>query len=324
MIVARLPGSGHRSLTSMASKATETGFPVWRGEFAPFGEELDTEATLNHYKFTGKERDTESGLDYFGARFYASTAGRFMSPDWSAKAEPVPYSKLDDPQSLNLYAYVHNNPLNSVDVDGHLSIDGAPPVPDNLSTEVSSETAAESAAETARIQQGKQAQQQPNRPSLFTRFKSWLVRHLPLGSAGATAYVAPEEEKESNAGVGLAADLGSVVSSTPGLRPIIGVPGGTLASVISVRNDSSRLNFGINETGLFLAFIGIVAEDTAAGAASGPAGYGLSIGAFGYDSANFFTGGVLSPMAMASDSQTRNADGQTVPNPDMSLSGYPH
>jgi hypothetical protein len=47
--------------------------------------------------------------------------GRFLSPDWSAKAEPVPYAKLDDPQSLNLYAYVHNNPLSGVDVDGHES-----------------------------------------------------------------------------------------------------------------------------------------------------------------------------------------------------------
>ena len=68
---------------------------------------------------TGKERDTESGNDYFGARYYASTMGRFMSPDWSAKAEPVPYGKLDNPQSLNLYAYVGNNPLIRVDADGH-------------------------------------------------------------------------------------------------------------------------------------------------------------------------------------------------------------
>jgi hypothetical protein len=42
-----------------------------------------------------------------------------MSPDWSAKAQPVPYAKLDDPQSLNLYAYVRNNPLSRIDADGH-------------------------------------------------------------------------------------------------------------------------------------------------------------------------------------------------------------
>jgi hypothetical protein len=45
--------------------------------------------------------------------------GRFLIPDWSAKVEPIPYSKLDDPQSLNLYAYMRNNPLGGVDVDGH-------------------------------------------------------------------------------------------------------------------------------------------------------------------------------------------------------------
>ena len=42
-----------------------------------------------------------------------------MSPDWSAKVEPVPYAKLGDPQSLNLYAYMLNNPLGGVDQDGH-------------------------------------------------------------------------------------------------------------------------------------------------------------------------------------------------------------
>jgi RHS repeat-associated protein len=70
---------------------------------------------------TGKERDAESGNDYFGARYYASTMGRFLSPDWSAKEEPVPYAKLDDPQTLNLYSYVQNNPLSRVDKDGHIA-----------------------------------------------------------------------------------------------------------------------------------------------------------------------------------------------------------
>jgi RHS repeat-associated protein len=70
-------------------------------------------------RYTGKERDAESGNDYFGARYYASSMGRFMSPDWSAKQEPVPYAKLDNPQSLNLYAYVLNNPLDKTDPDGH-------------------------------------------------------------------------------------------------------------------------------------------------------------------------------------------------------------
>jgi RHS repeat-associated protein len=73
----------------------------------------------NRWRFTGKERDTESGNDYFGARYYASSMGRFLSPDWAAKIEPVPYAKLDNPQSLNLYSYVWNNPLSRNDPDGH-------------------------------------------------------------------------------------------------------------------------------------------------------------------------------------------------------------
>jgi RHS repeat-associated protein len=73
---------------------------------------------------TGKERDGESGNDYFEARYYSSAMGRFMSPDWSAKEEPVPYATMDDPQSLNLYSYVRNNPLSRTDPDGHCDSNG--------------------------------------------------------------------------------------------------------------------------------------------------------------------------------------------------------
>ena len=74
--------------------------------------------------FTQKERDGESGNEYFFARYYNAPTGRFLSPDWSAKIEPVPYAKMDDPQTLNLYAYVGNNPIIHVDVDGHMQCDG--------------------------------------------------------------------------------------------------------------------------------------------------------------------------------------------------------
>jgi len=71
------------------------------------------------HRISGKERDTESGNDYFLARYYSSAMGRFLSPDWSAKQDPVPYARLDNPQTLNLYAYLRNNPLAGVDADGH-------------------------------------------------------------------------------------------------------------------------------------------------------------------------------------------------------------
>ncbi len=64
--------------------------------------------------FTGKERDTESGLDNFGARYYGSSMGRFMSPDPSGLA----YADITNPQSFNLYSYVLNNPLRYVDPNG--------------------------------------------------------------------------------------------------------------------------------------------------------------------------------------------------------------
>jgi RHS repeat-associated protein len=74
-------------------------------------------------KFTGKERDAESGLDMFGARYYGSNVGRFATPDWAVKPVTVPYANSGNPQSLNLYVYVENNPLYKPDLDGH----GCPP-----------------------------------------------------------------------------------------------------------------------------------------------------------------------------------------------------
>jgi RHS repeat-associated protein len=69
--------------------------------------------------FTGKERDTESDLDDFGARYYSSTFGRWMSADYSDVLVAVPYADLTNPQSLNLYALVRNNPETFSDLDGH-------------------------------------------------------------------------------------------------------------------------------------------------------------------------------------------------------------
>ena len=52
-------------------------------DYYPYGGIVYSSGTdPNHYEFTGKERDSESGNDYFGARYYASTMGRFLSPDW--------------------------------------------------------------------------------------------------------------------------------------------------------------------------------------------------------------------------------------------------
>jgi RHS repeat-associated protein len=91
------------------------GYPVVSATFLPFGQEWNPQITVNHYKFTSKERDSESGLDNFGARYNSSQYGRFMSvdPDNTSGRD-----HLGDPQSWNGYAYARNNPLLYVDPDG--------------------------------------------------------------------------------------------------------------------------------------------------------------------------------------------------------------
>jgi len=64
-------------------------------------------------KFTGKERDAETGLDYFGARYLSAAQGRWTSPD-----APFADQHPGDPQSWNLYSYVRNNPVAFVDPTG--------------------------------------------------------------------------------------------------------------------------------------------------------------------------------------------------------------
>lgn len=91
-------------------------------DFFPFGGTVPgvgTASSSNHFMFTAEERDPESGLDYFGARYYNNTVGRFMSADWSAGPAAIPYAHLGDPQSYNLYAYVRGNPTTLTDGDGH-------------------------------------------------------------------------------------------------------------------------------------------------------------------------------------------------------------
>ena len=89
--------------------------PIYRNAYTnlPFGDALSS-IGFDPQHFTGKERDIESGLDYFGARHYTSSMGRFMNPDPSG----LYFANLADPQSLNLYSYVRNNPLTNTDPTG--------------------------------------------------------------------------------------------------------------------------------------------------------------------------------------------------------------
>jgi RHS repeat-associated protein len=124
---------------------------VRRHDFAPFGEELSAGVgirsaaigygdDLTRQKFGSKERDNETGLDYFLARYYSSVQGRFTSPDefrggpsevfilgsGSPTKQALPYADIFNPQSLNKYQFTYNNPLRYVDPDGHDADDADP------------------------------------------------------------------------------------------------------------------------------------------------------------------------------------------------------
>jgi RHS repeat-associated protein len=124
-------GTSYFTLDHLGSTRLETngsGQPISCSDYLPFGEEISAgygsrpscfAPTDTKQRFTGKERDTETGLDYFLARYYSGAQGRFTSSDWSEKPQPVPYADLSDPQTLNLFVYVRNNPLSQADSDGH-------------------------------------------------------------------------------------------------------------------------------------------------------------------------------------------------------------
>ena len=89
----------------------DAGAWVNREEYTPYGETSFGSFARKRYRFTGKERDEESGLCYFGVRYYSPWLMRWLSCD--------PAGQVD---GLNLFVYVRNNPVNTVDVTG-LAID---------------------------------------------------------------------------------------------------------------------------------------------------------------------------------------------------------
>ncbi len=97
----------------------EAGAVVRRHDYLPFGQEwAGTPGEASPKMFTGQERDVETGLDYFGARYYRAEIGRFTTVD-PAGVNPL---KLVNPQRFNRYAYANNNPLKFIDPDGRDAI----------------------------------------------------------------------------------------------------------------------------------------------------------------------------------------------------------
>ncbi|MGO9641417.1 MAG: RHS repeat-associated core domain-containing protein [Candidatus Acidiferrales bacterium] len=119
------------SLGTSRIVTTNTGVVCYDADFYPYGGERPyiNSCTQNNYKFEGKERDVETsigpgntnGNDDFGARYYSNRFGRWLSADWSNVPVPVPYANLTNPQTLNLYAMVADDPESFADLDGHIA-----------------------------------------------------------------------------------------------------------------------------------------------------------------------------------------------------------
>ena len=100
------------ALGSPALISDEDGNIVQKYLYEPFGTILASKGPNdNHYTFTGKEYDLESGLFYFGARYYDPKIGRFITKD-------IAGPDYENPQSLNRYIYVLNNPVKYIDPAG--------------------------------------------------------------------------------------------------------------------------------------------------------------------------------------------------------------
>lgn len=102
------------ALGSVRAVTNQSGAVIERHDYLPFGEELTPPVGAQPRQFTGKERDAETGMDYFGARYFSAETARFTTIDPVFTYE----ENLVDPQRWNRYAYVRDNPLRYTDPDG--------------------------------------------------------------------------------------------------------------------------------------------------------------------------------------------------------------
>ncbi len=262
------------------------------------GERCVSTSSGNHYIFTGKERDTESGLDYFIARHYAGSMGRFMSPDQFpggivdaftgvsvAPPGPVPYADIFDPQTLNKYGYVRDNPLRYIDPDGHHN-------------QGNHEANGDCTKHTKNVAQNTNAPKTGFWSGLGQRFSNLIhgqgfVTNMGLNTS-VTVEQGPMNVREPNSKIAAAADAAGVVATV-----IDNAKLGAASAVVIVVNDPSLKNIAITGIGL------IPGPDVP-----------IAFGSAAIDGSNFVTNQILAPMFNAAPTQNiDDGNGHMIPNP---------
>ena len=269
---------------------TNTGTLCYDADFYPYGGErpyTNSCPTSNNYKFEGKERDTETGNDDFGARYYSNFFGRWLSADWSSVPVAVPYANLTNPQTLNLYAMVSDDPETSADLTGHCGAitpgaptatqpcnngpngpgatgDGSIPFDENTGIadwytgEVSAASAQYAAQQAAAQNANGQAQNQGKECGFFCRMghglsnlfhgHSWNYINATVTTVEVESHVVREPNEYVTATTDAAGLAGLAVPER------VAKPLGRLGAVASILNDPSPNNIMTNVLGLFPGF----------------------------------------------------------------------
>lgn len=117
-------------LGSSSVLADAAGNTIEETAYYPYGEprniwsaESAAETVPNPYGYAQKERDRETGLTYFDARYSAAPLGRFTRVD--PAIDDLPDEAVEDPQLLHAYAFARNNPINYSDPDGQFALNKA-------------------------------------------------------------------------------------------------------------------------------------------------------------------------------------------------------
>lgn len=221
---------GQDMLGTSRTVFTSAGVSCYDADFYPFGGERSyTDTCPPNYKFTGKERDAESNLDNFGARYNASQIGRFISPDPLLSS-----ARLTNPQTWNRYTYALNNPLRILDPTGLWDWDAS----------AGGDMSDEDLFAMASSRQNKRRQWAQK--ALYFRAEFRAARDSADEAAGSSTLSDDQQSAAQTA-------VDSYGSEGDGNGVLVGIENGHGASTILNDDDTISVKFGSSLTGDFLA-----------------------------------------------------------------------